>query len=317
MATPKKTNTPTTIPTVAEVCTELVTAQRRRVSLIKMRVRINNAMIMSVAEFLGYHGSMEKCERADYIAQASEHCKQVMDGKLSSQMSGTIEYCHQSMQGFEDLEDTITKGMTGLARHLPCFEWSQDKDQRGFGPTSLAVVIGETGNLSLYPNFRHVWKRLGLAPYEYKGQTKMGSTWKSSKPSLPGEEWTKFGYSPRRRSIAYLISENLVKLNIITQGYKDDKGAKRKKTADDPVVVLWKGPYRQKYEEAKQQAKLNHPEWVKCEKCNGTKKTPSGKKCDGCLGKGEKMKRCDLHGRLLATKLLIKYLWCNWRDGVK
>lgn len=313
----KKTNQAPVVRNVDEVCSELVTAQRRRTSLIRTRVRINNAMIMSVAEFLGYHGSMSPCERADYIKQATDHCKQVMKGSLSSQMSGTIEYCHQSMQGFEDLEVIITKGMVDLAKHLPCYNWSQEKDQRGFGAASLAVVIGETGNLSLYPNFRHVWKRLGLAPYEYKGRTLMGSTWKSTKPSLPGEEWTKFGYSPRRRSVSYIISENLVKLNIITQDYKDDTGAKRKKTAEDPIIVLWKGPYRQKYEEAKQQARLNHPEWVKCEKCNGTKKDKAGKKCDGCLGKGEKMKRCDLHGRLLAVKLLIKHLWCNWRDGVK
>ena len=42
----------------------------------------------------------------------------------------------------------------------------------------------------------------------------MGASWRACK-KLPKIEWEKYHYSPRRRSIAYLVSEALVKQNKI------------------------------------------------------------------------------------------------------
>ena len=43
---------------------------------------------------------------------------------------------------------------------------------------------------------------------------RMGATWKS-KGGLSAAEWEEFGYSPRRRSVAFVFGENLVKLNFV------------------------------------------------------------------------------------------------------
>src|SRR5581483_5974690 len=75
-------------------------------------------------------------------------------------------------------------------------------------------------------------------------QTKMGSTWRfGSEGRLPAEAWSEAGYSPRRRSIAYLIGECLLKAN-----YAD-------KAAGTP------GPYRAEYLRAKADFQARHPDY--------------------------------------------------------
>jgi hypothetical protein len=99
---------------------------------------------------------------------------------------------------------------------------------------SLGTIIGETGDLSLYANPAKVWKRLGLAPFNGK----MPSTWRSGKEGkLSSEEWSAIGYSPRRRSVMYVIGESLVKQND--------------------------GDYRKRYDEAKAAIAAAHPDYSK------------------------------------------------------
>lgn len=115
--------------------------------------------------------------------------------------------------------------------------WVEMPEQRGFGIESLATIIGETGDLGNYPNPGNLWARMGCAPFQSNGKAFMGATWKAGKEGkLSGEEWTQFGYSPRRRSVAYVIGENLVKQNAT-------------------------GPYRARYNGAKAAAAESHTDW--------------------------------------------------------
>ena len=156
---------------------------------------------------------------------------------------------------------------------------------------SLAIVAAEAGDLCNYANPGKLWKRLGCAPFtdeRITGKTLMGSTWKSKREgSLDADQWQEFGYSPRRRSISYLFGENIIKNN------QD-------------------GPYRKRYDEAKAKAVEDHPDWIKCSKCEGTGKNKKRTNCSNCKGTGIVMMRCHLHGMLLATKLLLKHLWVEW-----
>src|SRR5207253_1386283 len=97
--------------------------------------------------------------------------------------------------------------MKQLVVQLPVYAWLKQKEQRGLGVPNTAIIIGETGDLANYANPAKVWRRMACAPWEFDGKTKMGATWKGKKKgeALPKEEWTAYGYSPRRRSIAWLI----------------------------------------------------------------------------------------------------------------
>jgi hypothetical protein len=73
----------------------------------------------------------------------------------------------------------------------------------------------------------------------------MGATWRY-KGGLPAEEWTAFGYSPRRRSIAYLIGANLLRGNYLktagvseslvdTEGERVHPGTKNGRRGVNPI----------------------------------------------------------------------------------
>lgn len=76
----------------------------------------------------------------------------------------------------------------------------------GFGYGGLAMIVGEAGDLGNYANPGKLWKRMGMAPI--KGQC--GATWRV-KGGLSAAEWEAAGYSPRRRSVMYQITDSMLK----------------------------------------------------------------------------------------------------------
>lgn len=225
---------------VASICRQLQELQRRKAATLKSRIMIDNQLAALVSTELGYHAGLEEADRKELRKQAEAIIKAINAGDESTTGNSAVECRVASIvqstgiarDGFDLFLREIEKEMVKLARQLPVAEWCQLPDQRGLGLLSLATVIGETGDLSLYANPAKVWKRLGLAPY----QGKMPSTWRRS-GGLSAEQWTEVGYSPRRRSIMYVIGENIVKQN--------------------------KSIYRQRYDETKANAAANHPDWNK------------------------------------------------------
>jgi len=274
---------------VPKIATELQSLQRQRAWHLKSRNMMANRLQATVAGTLGYRSGLKESERTAVFREASKLIKQIVDGEVASNLKGIVLATTEAIKGFNNNKKFLEKQMLAFAKQLPVAPWVEHVDQRGFGLPFLAIVIGETGDLANYANPAKVWRRLGCAPHTFDGKTLMGATWRSGKHGkLPASEWEEFGYSPRRRSIAYLIGESLVKHN------QD-------------------GPYRKRYDETKLGASRKHPEWIRCPKCEGTGKKGAMKTtCGACKGTGEVWMHCHLHGMLLATKRLLRNLWIEW-----
>lgn len=260
--TPPNPVTPKLRPTVSAIATELQALQRQRAAVLKSKLMNANRLQAIVAGTLGFDSKMPEKERKKVFANASALIDLVSKGEAESPLKTLILTSLIGIDAFDDMKTAIEKEMVKLAKTLPAAKWVAKHEQRGFGLLFLAIVIGETGDLGNYANPGKVWRRLGCAPWTFEGKTAMGATWRAGKEGkLPASEWEQFGYSPRRRSIAYLIGEGIVKQN------QD-------------------GPYRKRYDEAKEKCQKLHPDF--------------------------KPLRCHLHGMLLATKLLLRELWCEW-----
>jgi hypothetical protein len=258
---------------VARVAAELQNLQRQRAVVLKSRNMTVNRLQAIVAGTLGYYAGMPAKERPKKFVEAAQLIQAIEAGRADHPYASIVLVTMVGVNAFNASKDTLEKEMKKQAKLLPVAPWVEADDQRGFGVLFLAIVIGETGDLANYANPAKVWRRLSCAPYTFDGQTRMGATWKGGKEGkLPASEWEQFGYSPRRRSIAYLIGEGLVRQNCLK-----DK---------DTEEVVWMGPYRARYDQAKAAFKANHPEYSDL--------------------------RCHRHGMLLATKLLLKNLWVQW-----
>jgi hypothetical protein len=295
------------------LCAALRELQRDRADHLKTRNMLAARLRNIVAGRLG-----DGCGEAA-LAAADALISRVAGGEPHA-LRRLILAHREGIAPLEAVVKDLTREMEALARQLPVWPWKCRPEQRGFGPLALAQVVGECGDLANYPNVAKVWRRMGLAPWSFGGQTRMGSAWRGDKRNrLPPEEWERFGYSPRRRSVAYLIGEALVKQN----------GG---------------GLYQARYVAAKVKAFRDHPDWAwsNCAKCKGARAfTPvaalvgaappcsngggaggdtgcmievpiAAPPCPTCGGTGKRCKHADLHGKLLATKLLLKRLWAAW-----
>jgi hypothetical protein len=274
-------------PDVAAVSADLQRLQRQRAVVLKSRNMQANRLQAVVAGTLGYSASMPEKDRLKKFAEASALIKGVAAGTADHPLKAVITTTLVGIDAFNVLKDGLEKDMTRKARALPVAGWVGRPEQRGFGLLFLAIVVGEAGDLAGYPRCSGLWRRMGCAPWTFDDKTLMGATWRSGREGkLPAAEWENYGYSPRRRSIAYLIGEGLVKQNGPGKpqgGNGDDIDGVTEKS---PVSSRPCGPYRARYDAAKAALKSKHPEYPDM--------------------------RCHLHGMLLATKLLLKNLWVVW-----
>lgn len=233
-------------PIVAQMAKGLQDLQRRRAVVLKSRVMIANRLQAVIAGTLGYSAFNDPEERTKKFLEATKVIKAVVKGEQTHPMQDVIMAHHLAITDLERTKDVLEKEMVACSEKLPIAQWVSRSEQRGFGLLFLAIVIGETGDLANYANPAKVWRRLGCAPFksvvttstgELREQVAMGATWRSGREGkLSAEQWAEFGYSPRRRSIAYLIGKNLWMQNQ-------------------------SGPYRKRAEEAKATFAATHPEY--------------------------------------------------------
>lgn len=323
-------------PSRAEICAELQTVQRDRTVYLKSRIMISNRLLALVAGNLGYRSGMEEKDRKRLFKEAAKVVAEVRAGDDSRPDTILIRAHNLAVDQFNASVAVQEEEMLWLVGKLPVAAWVKQPTQRGFGLLSLAIVVGECGDLSNYANPAKLWKRLGCAPISSNGTTAMGATWRRGKEGkLSKLEWEAAGYCPRRRSIMYVIGENLMKQNgrcgerldgtgtAIAHAYNTRGGEKKDETevpdapqntkggdgltgtegtgathnhngsgkrADKAVdTVLNGGPYRARYDEAKASLAAKHPDYPPM--------------------------RCHLHGMLLASKRLLRELWCAWRES--
>jgi hypothetical protein len=106
---------------------------------------------------------------------------------------------------FEAVEKAALKRMEESAEQLPVWE-AFGKAIRGFGPASLAVIVGEAGDLSIYANPAKLWKRMGVGIVD--GIRQGGLAKNASK-----EDWITHGYNRQRRSRMWNIGDAMIKSN--------------------------------------------------------------------------------------------------------
>ena len=296
-------------PDLPAICAALQRLQRRRRDTMGFRIAILNRLQAIVAGTLGYRAGLPEKERAALFKEAGKVIREVEKGEAADPLEGLIPATLAAVEPYDAQQKLIEKEMLARAALLPAAAWCELPEQRGFGLLSLATVVGEAGDLGNYANPAKLWKRLGCAPHSFRGRTLMGATWKAGKDGkesvkLDAREWDAFGYCPRRRSIAYILGENLLKLNYVrgsaggdvppdTEPRPATPARARKQTpgkAGDIMAVtdgLGAGPYRARYDEARAAALLAHPDWPKL--------------------------RLHRHGMLLTTKRLLRNLWRAWR----
>lgn len=255
---------------ISSLSKELQTLQRQRAIVLKSRNMMANRIRAIVAGELGYSADMAEKDRLKKFKEASDLIKEIVaGGRKDFPLAHIVLVTMIGVTAFDEQKKALEKEMIKRAKHLPVASWVDDRDQLGFGLLFLGIVIGETGDLRNYRNYaktdprynkrggiarcgavQKLYRRLGCVPWSFNGKTLMGSTWKNYAKTvgkLPKEEWEKFGYSPRRRSIAYLIGAGLIKQNF----RKDEDG-----------VVEWVGPYRKCYEESKRSFKVKYPDYT-------------------------------------------------------
>jgi hypothetical protein len=93
----------------------------------------------------------------------------------------------------------IEKRLRLLAQSLPVWPWVASV--KGFGDLNLAALVGECGDIGSYRSPAAIWKRMGLAVIGGGRQRRV----------TDAELALEHGYSPNRRSVAYLLGGTLIK----------------------------------------------------------------------------------------------------------
>lgn len=309
------------------LCCSLQSLERQRRFALKQCVRGENAITAFVAcNAFGYHsGIQSESEREELWKRAGKLVKEIDSGETvtvsdggraaedddydsrvdaeharvpaddpnaasrvateRARVTGVVRISKISRKAWADYEKGLMDKMVELAGQLPVAPWLSQPECRGISLGMLATIVGESGNLSNYANPAKLWKRLFGAPIEKNGKTMMPSRWRLEK-GLSAEDWEDAGYSPHRHATMQQLKENIVRQN-------------------------GDGPYRRRYDEAKERTRETHPEWWACSKCEGKGKTDR-KKCQNCKGTGEVAMHPHRHAQLLAAKRFVRDLWNKW-----
>lgn len=261
----------------ASTIATLTELQATRRACIKAQIRLTNAAGAFVRRWLGWSADLPEKDAAAIKKRATAAVAAIEAGKtpdLPSDVAGIVvpfvEAAIDGRQPFDTMRAEAEKRMEALAKSLPVWPWVQGV--KGFGAKGLAVIIGETGDLSNYANPGKVWKRLGLAPYDGCA----GSTWgrESQRPrSLAKDEWIALGYRPTRRAEVFAMVDDM----LLRHQWRAEK---------DGIPAHPIGPYGKVYGARRAHTAVTHPDW-----------TPGHAKADAT--------------RYMA-KRLIRDLWCVW-----
>jgi len=174
---------------------------RKRCFLMEQRKRADLALGAFIRDQLGWRRDLPENERKA-IAVAAQS---LMNDPADHELADLVAASRMLNAPFEKIEKQAVKEMTRLAETLPA--WSAfGVNVRGFGAASLAVIVAEAGDLSLYANPGKLWKRMGLA---VMGDVRQGGLAKGAS----AEDWIAHGYNRQRRSRMWNIGDALIKGN--------------------------------------------------------------------------------------------------------
>ena len=238
---------------IALAAKALEESQVRRKFLIGAMNKQANAVAALVRRQLGYDGKNSAATNEAIKARAASIVGRAFSGKPQSNedldaVRSVIADLNVVVIASEPLKTRrleVEKDMVRVAKDLPVYSWMQSV--KGFGPLALAIVIGETGDLSNYPHWRMVWKRLGLMPFDGKAL----SSWRRQ-GGLSAKDWETAGYNPRRRAEIYACVGDPMSKHQLVSALKSGSefGA--------PA-----GPYGAVYVARREKTLVDHPDWTK------------------------------------------------------
>lgn len=167
---------------ISDICTVLRDMELRVRRCIRWETRLNNSLRGVARWQLGwFDDERTEQERKTINRQAASLVSALRKGKPPPISLGDDPT--PFMEHFEDTEmslapwtsrrEHIEREMNALAKRLPVMPFVDEPDRRGFGVHGLAVIIGNAGDLSLYPTPDALVKRLGWAPSDtYKSGVK-------------------------------------------------------------------------------------------------------------------------------------------------
>jgi hypothetical protein len=201
-----------------ETISEIRYWHRQRGFAMEQRKRTDLSLGAFLRMALGWSKALPEAERKRIAAQAQglidvgeAEAKAIAKGKpvpecdepAYEEWRDLILASMQARAPFDVIEARATKEMERLAKTLPAWEWA--KDVKGFGARSLAVIVGEAGDVGSYPAKGHLWKRMGLAVIDGVRQGGL-------RKSASADEWIVHGYSRKRRSQMFVIGDVMVKV---------------------------------------------------------------------------------------------------------
>jgi hypothetical protein len=231
---------------------------RQHYFALSQRKRLGNTLAAQIRTIMGWTLFIPEPERkviekstVSLIRDAQAYFKAIDAGKDAEEPDhddfDELRYMLRaglaSTAPYDQLEREANKRLEKIGAALPVSSWWISHHY--MGARQLAQIIAETGDLNNYPNFRHVWKRMGLAPYQGLAYSNWRKGGKNAPRTLKADEWTEAGYSPRRRSLCFVMSDVICR------------------SAGQPPKDGEPNPYLEVYRQRREHTAVTHPEWTK------------------------------------------------------
>ncbi len=163
-----------------------------------------------------YH-LMRAHQRLDLQIQAYERgfrtqAKEVLGMKDEAEIEAYVEIkafdlklpLHAALMAIEGPRKAYEKQIKALGLLLPVWPWANKI--RGISSFGLGLLVGEIKDLSDYGNPAKVWKRMSLdVDKDGRAQRKV--------PGISEEEARRRGFCPRRRELAFVLADAMIKRN--------------------------------------------------------------------------------------------------------
>jgi hypothetical protein len=198
---------------LAETIAGIRSAHRERCYAMDQRKRADLSLLAYLRMVLGWSKALPDAERKRIAEQAkalvafgdaaAKGRPVDIDEPAYLDLEPIITASLMARSPFDAVEKSATKEMERLAKTLPAWEWADTV--KGLSARSLAVIVGEAGDLSAYPEKGHLWKRMGLA---VMGDVRQGGLRKGASK----DDWIAHGYNAKRRSHMFVIGDVLVKV---------------------------------------------------------------------------------------------------------
>jgi hypothetical protein len=146
--------------------------------------------------------------------------------------SGALQPLITARQAPREWRRKEEKLMAHLVEQLPVYAafWEPIP---GLGALGLALIVGEAGDLSNYSNPAKLWRRFGL----HVVNGKACATWRSG-GGFTSKDWEAAGYSPRRRSMMFTITDSLLKKPNAYKTLCDERKVIEKQKAEAEGLIV-------------------------------------------------------------------------------